>query len=264
MRTISYKLDDLKKVVIPIGYEGENNHTRVIVDAGEIFKQYPAASVSLRVHPPKGNTYPVIVTRDGDTVIWDVKDSDCASNGGGEAQFTFIENTVVVKSVVVKISVNRSLKTTGPAPDPITEWIDSAEDVLADVESAEIHQPTIGSDGYWYEWDQETGEYVKTDTKAQGEEGAPGHSPVLTSSKSGKTTTIYSDGQQLAQIQDGEDGQGADVIDDTAGEGDTDKTWSADKLTDEFTDVLNEIAGLEEQLFCDIDQPFDDDDEEEE
>ena len=36
--------------------------------------------------------------------------------------------------------------------------------------------------------------------------GDKGDPPVLTSSKSGKTTTIYSDGTQLAQIQDGADG----------------------------------------------------------
>ena len=81
MRTISYKLDDLKKVVIPIGYEGENNHTRVIIDAGEVFKQYPAAVATLKVKPPHGTIYPVVVRREGDTVIWDVKETDCASNG---------------------------------------------------------------------------------------------------------------------------------------------------------------------------------------
>ena len=245
MRTISYKLDDLKKIVIPIGFEGENDHTRVIIDAGEVFAQYPSAAASLRVKTPQGSIYPVVVNRDGDRVIWNGKDTDCASDGNGEAQFTFTENNVIVKSVVTKIKINRSLKATGPAPDPIEDWLDTAEDVLEEVQAAEVNQPTIGEDGYWYTWDQETGEYEKTNTKAQ---GADGHSPVLTSSKSGKTTTLYADGEQIAQIQDGEDGQGADVIDDTAGEGDTDKTWSADKLTDEFGDVLTAIHGVEGYL----------------
>ena len=74
-----------------------------------------------------------------------------------------------------------------------------------------------------------------------GDPGTPGHSPVLTSSKSGKVTTIYSDGQQLAQISDGEDGQSADVIDDTAGAGDTDKTFSANKLTEDHSALLSAI-----------------------
>ena len=133
MRTISYKLDDLKKVVIPIGYEGENDHTRVIIDAGEVFKQYPAAAATLKVKPPHGTIYPVVVSREGDTVIWDVKETDCASNGTGEAQFTFTENSVIVKSMVTKININRSLVATGPAPDPIEDWLDNAEEVLDDL-----------------------------------------------------------------------------------------------------------------------------------
>ena len=133
MRTISYKLDDLKKVVIPIGYEGENDHTRVIIDAGEVFKQYPAAAATLKVKPPHGTIYPVVVRREGDTVIWDVKETDCASNGTGEAQFTFTENSVIVKSMVTKININRSLVATGPAPDPIEDWLDEATEVLDDL-----------------------------------------------------------------------------------------------------------------------------------
>ena len=31
--------------------------------------------------------------------------------------------------------------------------------------------PFIGEDGYWYEYDQETGEYVSSGTPAQGESG---------------------------------------------------------------------------------------------
>ena len=51
---------------------------------------------------------------------------------------------------------------------------------------------------------------------------------------------------------DGEGGQAwadpSGAIDDTAGEGDTDKTWSADKLDEEFTDVLNDIQGMEDDV----------------
>lgn len=38
----------------------------------------------------------------------------------------------------------------------------------------------------------------------------------------------------------GDPGDPTELIDDTAGDGDTDKTWSADKLADEFDDVLRE------------------------
>ena len=108
MRYISCKLEDLKKIVLPIGYEGENDHTRVQVDAGEVFKEYPAAVPSLKVHGPTGAIYPAEVTRDGKNVIWDIKASDCAADGSGEAQFTFTLNNVIVKSCIAKIKVYRS------------------------------------------------------------------------------------------------------------------------------------------------------------
>lgn len=240
--TVSYKLEDLRKgVIIPIGMVGENDFTRVIFDAEEVFKKHPDAQVTMKVQPPKGGIYPATVTRDGNTVTWQVKAADVAHRGSGELQLTFTADTMVEKSYIARTDIKRSLVGNGPAPDPVQDWVDNAEEVLEDLEAAEVHQPIIGLDGYWYTWNQGTGEYEKTNTKAQGQDG---HSPVLTSSKSGKTTTIFADGDQLAQILDGEDGQGADVIDDTAGEGDTDKTWSADKLDTEITDVKTAIQGV--------------------
>ena len=60
--------------------------------------------------------------------------------------------------------------------------------------------------------------------------------------------TAGTSGQVLTS--DGEGGQAwadpSGAIDDTAGEGDTDVTWSANKLTDEFGDVLNAIQGKQD------------------
>ena len=174
MRHISCKLEDLRKMVLPIGYEGENEHTRVKVDANDVFKEYPAAVPSLKVKSPAGTIYQATVTREGDNVIWDIKASDCAADGSGEAQFTFTNNNIIVKSFIVKTRVHRSIVGGSTPPDPVQDWLDEAQDALESIESAEVHQPTIGVDGYWYTWDQENGEYVKTDTKAQGQDGAPG------------------------------------------------------------------------------------------
>lgn len=133
MRFISCKLEDLRKMVLPIGYEGENDHTRVQVDAGEVFKEYPAAVPSLKVHGPGGTIYPAEVTRDGKNVIWDIKASDCAADGSGEAQFTFTLNNVIVKSCIAKIKVYRSIVGGSTPPDPVQDWIDDAEEVLDDL-----------------------------------------------------------------------------------------------------------------------------------
>ena len=174
MRTISYRVSDLKKVVIEIGYVAENEHTRVIIDCAEVFAEYPAAVPSMKVQPPKGTAYPAEVTKDGDCVIWDVKDSDLTERGRGEIQLTFTKDGKICKSAIAKTNISRSIVGSGATPDPVQDWIDEAENVLEALESAEVHQPTIGEDGYWYTWNQENGEYVKSDTKAQGRDGDPG------------------------------------------------------------------------------------------
>ena len=173
--TVSYKLEDLRKgVIIPIGMVGENDFTRVIFDAEEVFKKHPEAQDTMKVQPAKGGVYPATVTRDGNAVIWQVKAADVAHRGSGELQLTFTADTMVEKSYIARTDIKRSLVGNGPAPDPVQDWVDNAEEVLEDLEAAEVHQPIIGEDGYWYTWNQETGEYEKTDTKAQGADGQPG------------------------------------------------------------------------------------------
>ena len=135
MRTVSYRIGDLNKAVIHIGKVAENEHTRVQIDAGEIFAEYPNAAASLAVQPPEGQAYPVNVTRDGDLVLWDVKDSDLAAEGHGEIQLTFTEGSVVVKSTICRISVCRSIVGDGEAPTPIEDWIEEAQGVLNDLEA---------------------------------------------------------------------------------------------------------------------------------
>lgn len=43
-----------------------------------------------------------------------------------------------------------------------------AEDAAQDAEAAAAHYPYIGDDGYWYEWDVETEQFVKTNVSAAG------------------------------------------------------------------------------------------------
>lgn len=132
--TVSYKLEDLKKgVIIPIGFVGENDFTRVIFDAEEIYKKFPNASVSMKVQPPKGVIYPATVTRDGNTVIWQVKEADVANRGGGELQLTFTDGETKIKTYIARTDVKRSLAGNGHAPDPVQDWVDNAEEVLDDL-----------------------------------------------------------------------------------------------------------------------------------
>ena len=225
MANVSYKLKDLeKKKTIKIGYVGENNHMHVRIDCEEVFKEYPNAAVTMAITPPEGEDYPKVVTRDGNVVEWTVANSDVAAEGYGEFQMTFTEGEVIRKTVTASFEVIRSIVGNGTAPSGIDDFLTDAnaklaevDEAIQDAEDAASHAPTIGNDGYWYRWDADQGEYVSTGTKAQGEQGDPG-SP----------------------------GDPTQLIDDTAGEGQTGKTWSANKLDEEFGGVLNSIHGLDD------------------
>lgn len=47
------------------------------------------------------------------------------------------------------------------------------------IDSAESGTPYIGADGYWYVWDSTQKKYVKSDIKAEGNDGSDGHSPYI-------------------------------------------------------------------------------------
>ena len=225
MRTLTYQLRDLKKVNIEIGFEGENNRTQVRIDCGEVFAEYPNAEAALKVQAPKGGIYPVTVTRDGDMILWTVRDCDVANKGNGEFQLTFTDGETVVKTCPGKIHVERSLKGSGTAPSGVQDWLDRAEEALEGVEAAEIHQPMIGLDGYWYKWDQEAQQYVSTGTKAQGQNGK-GIDHIAKTGTSGNVDTYtitFTDGTETTYTVT--NGEGGNVIDDTAPA--ADKTYSS-------------------------------------
>ena len=219
MRTISYKLCDLGKARLAIGYVGENEHTQVRIDCEEIFAEYPQAEATMVIMPPAGSAYPKTVTTDGTTVIWTVTDSDLAAEGEGELQLTFTENSVIVKSVVSRYRVTRSIIGSGEAPDPVQDWVDDANDLLADLE------------------EKRDTDYWKGDPGEPGQDGAPGrdgqdgHTPV-------KGTDYWTAEDKAEIVSDVESA----IIDDTAGEGDTSKTWSADKIDSEIADVKTDIT----------------------
>ena len=137
MRTLTYQLRDLKKVNIEIGFEGENNRTQVRIDCGEVFAEYPNAEAVMKVQAPKGGIYPVTVTRDGNMILWTVRDCDVANKGNGEFQLTFTDGETVVKTCPGKIHVERSLKGSGTAPSGVQDWLERAEEALEGVKDHE-------------------------------------------------------------------------------------------------------------------------------
>lgn len=136
MRTVSYKLADLSKVVIHLGKVAENDATRVRIDSAEVFRDYPAAQVALSVTNPVGETYPATVQRDGDFVVWDVKDSSLTAEGDGEIQISFSQSGAKIRSDIGRTKICRSIIGEGETPDPVQDWVDQAEELLEEIENA--------------------------------------------------------------------------------------------------------------------------------
>lgn len=226
MNPIRYTLKELKEKTVPIGREGENEYTVVSIDCAEVYEEYPAAVASMKVQNPNKVIYPVVIERSGNDIIWTVKASDLTVKGDGRFQLTFTEGTVIHKTVIGRTLILKSLVGDGPVPEAVEDWIDEATELMEDMEEK-----------------RDSG-YFKGDPGEPGEPGAPGHSPVLTADKVGKTTTIYSDGTQLAQILDGQDGQAGAIIDDTAPA--ADKVFSSSKVNGELNTVKSALTAKPE------------------
>jgi len=245
MRSVSVRLGDLKNVMLPIGFMGENLHTQVQIDCKKAFDEYPNASVTLAVTPPVGESYPGLVTRDGDMVIWDVTDSDLIADGDGEIQLTFTESQKVKKSYNGRTRVYRSIMPTGNVPTGVENWLIVAGNALNRIVEAEVNQPVI-INGNWCIWNMETGAYQDTGIQAQGV-GISSIEKTGTSGLIDTYTITYTNGNSTTYtVTNGRDGQAVNVIDDTSTA--ADKAWSASKVSGEFTDVKNAIYLLSDDV----------------
>lgn len=159
MRSSTWRLEDLRNVTLNIGFVGENLHTRQIFDCKKMFDQYPQASVSMTVTPPHGEPYPGSIERDGDLVIWDVKDSDLVSEGDGEIQIVFTQTPHIARSYNARTHVCRSQMPTGDVPSGLDDFITRAGNLLEEVEDTFPAGGTTGqvlakksNDDYDTEW----------------------------------------------------------------------------------------------------------------
>ena len=267
MRTVTLRLEDLKTTILNLGFVGENEHRQFRIDCKKFYDEYPNAAASLTVQPPCGEAYPAVIERDGDYVIWTITDSDVIHDGDGEIQLAFSQEPHVGKTYVGRTRTARSLVPSGDIPEGIDDFLTRAGAALTAIpETIETALAEAKASGEFDGPQGEKGDPGERGPVGQtgatgpsgpagpsgsngkdGKDGAPGadgFSPTATVTKAGKIATITitdKSGTTTAQISDGEDGQGADIIDDEAGSGDTDKTWSADKLADERSNLLNEI-----------------------
>ena len=254
MRPSTWRLDDLRSVILNLGYVGENLHTRIIIDCKKMFDQYPNASVSMTVTPPEGEPYPGLIERDGDLVIWDVRDSDLVAEGNGEIQLVFTQEPHIARSYNARTHVCRSQVPTGDVPSGLDDFVTRADQLLDQVEDTFPAGGTTGqvlakkSDAdYDTEWvDQGAGgtsDYDELENRPQiGGVTLTGNKTLhdLGAASEAEVAAKYTKpatGIPASDLAAGVIPDPEDLIDDTAGAGDTDKVWSADKSHALLTEI---------------------------
>lgn len=170
-------LANLANRTLNLGYVGENEHTQIVIDCTDVFWDYPDALYSMVVEPPTGDMYPVTLTKENHTLVWLITASDVANAGGGRFQLTFTDDGEIIRSAIGSISVAGSLEGAGgEAPTPIENWMDEANEKLAEVDQAleNLHGiPAGGTEGKFLmkssgsDFDVEWGDATVSDEKVE-------------------------------------------------------------------------------------------------
>ena len=273
MRSVTLRLEDLRTTILNLGFVGENEHKQFRFDCKKMFDEYPSAAASLTVVPPAGEAYPAVIERDGDFVIWTITDSNLTAEGDGEIQLAFTSGEVVAKTYIGRTRTCRALVPTGEIQDGLDDFLTRAGAALTAI--PETINEALAEAKASGEFDGPAGPAGQDGT--DGQDGYSPTATVTKSGKVATITITDKNGTTTAEVHDGEDGGGGgtsdysdltnkpqindvtlsgnkslhdlgiaaesdipdptSIIDDTAGDGDTNKVWSADKTYD----LLNEI-----------------------
>lgn len=271
MRSVSIRQLDMKQATIPLGFEGENEFTEVRIDCKKTFDQHPNAVPSMTVTDPAGNKYPAVVTRDGDIVVWQLTAGDLTTKGYGEIQIEFIiDGTVIGKTDIARTRIERSIFPEGEAPEPMQNWLDDANQTLAEVEEAKQAFPAGGTTGqvltkksdedYDTEWQTPQGGGGGTSNYNDLDNKPSINGVTLTGNNSLSDLSIPSQEDVNAKYTKPQGGIPASdidpsaipsptsIIDDNAGEGDTNKVLSADKVIEITAGLSEAIENVEDTI----------------
>ena len=188
-RSTEIRLNELKTKRIQLGFVGENLYRQVWFMCDEIYAQFPHAAAALTVKPPKGQSYPAVLERVDNAVVWNITDSDLAYRGRGEIQLSFVVDEMVAKTYIGRFEIERSITPQGEAPSGIDDFLTRAGAALTAI--------------------PETIDQALEEAKESGEfDGPPG--PAGADGKDGKDGrdgTDGKDGQDGAPGRDGTDGK---------------------------------------------------------
>ena len=139
------EIDKMATKLLELGYQEENIHTEVQIDCAGVLWDYPDATVEMTVQAPSGEKYPVTPElADNNVVVWTVTDSDLVYAGSGKIQLTLKNGTEVIKSASCSTRIMESITATGPAPTPLENWMQRAEETAEQI--AETAAETVLED----------------------------------------------------------------------------------------------------------------------
>ena len=121
---------------IKIGRTSENDAELVRFNVADWPELYGSGGSFVLVHQRPGDEQPYVcaasVAADG-WLEWVVKDTDLQTTGRGEAQLTYVVDSVVAKSVIFTTRISRSLGQAGELPEPYENMIDELIEAAANI-----------------------------------------------------------------------------------------------------------------------------------
>ena len=113
---------------IPLGRQGENLARQILFDVSGWESEYGPGSVELIAQRPGDEApYPVVTTRDGDSVVWPVTAADTLYPGdSGRCELRYYVGETLAKSRIWETYVARAMGTPSETtpPEPEKGWVD--------------------------------------------------------------------------------------------------------------------------------------------
>ena len=113
---------------IPLGRQGENLARQILFDVSGWESEYGPGSVELIAQRPVDEApYPVVTTRDGDSVVWSVTAADTLYPGdSGRCELRYYVGETLAKSRIWGTYVARAMDTPSETtpPEPEKGWVD--------------------------------------------------------------------------------------------------------------------------------------------
>lgn len=208
------------------------NLFRVQLTRGGVAESIPA-SASVFGYVVNGAGQTVILRGsvvDGKACV--VLSSACyAIPGNAELAITVTEGETTTTVLVLELMIRRSRTdvlvddtSVLPSIPELMALIEQAKEAAEKAKTFVGNAPKIEND-VWFVFNTESSQYESTGVKAKGS------APVMTTTKSGKITTLYADGEPIGTIRDGSDGGGAGTITEVSINGQTVATSGVADIT---------------------------------